>query len=241
MERQFSRKEFLDFIRFCQENQLKQTEECFRHECHTHADVDHYFQIYSCLSKFILESAYRIELIQFLFPIFVHIYIKMIDKQQYDECEQFYDQFIRGTIVENLHEEFFYQLKMVSRSSIHLHQYPLTDALGSARFFLRLSMTSCNEMENFLQSLKRSDPSMPISLILSIIQENLKIDINRQVFMSSHVVRYQTQEQPMTPLFVHKTFAKTIQFTRLYTGVFPLRNPNSDVSRCSGRVKLVFQ
>ena len=63
-----------------------------------------------------------------------------------------------------------------------------------------------------------------MSLLLSIIHQYLKIDINQQLFTPSNTVHYQTIEQPMTPIFVHTTLASQIQFTRLYTGIFPLQS-----------------
>ncbi|CAF4414899.1 unnamed protein product, partial [Adineta steineri] len=59
-------------------------------------------------------------------------------------------------------------------------------------------------------------------------------DINQQIFTSSNIVRYQTSEQPMTPIFVHTNLANKIQFTRLYTGLFPLQSLPGDSNRSSG-------
>ena len=232
-----------ELLRFFRHYQLKDTEWCFRRECPSL--VNDYFLLYKYLEKFILHSPYQLELIQFLFPLFVHFYLDLIEHDYIEESEQFYNEFAHQTILEELHEEFFYQLKLVSRSSTHLHRCYLTDTFRTSRFFLRLSMTSCSEIQTYLDSMKnrlkfqtKCDlTSTQISLLLSIFQQYLKVDINKQVFTPSTIVRYHTIEQVMTPLFVHTHLAHTIQFTRLYTGVFPLQSLPIEANRYSGRIE----
>ncbi|UJR15176.1 hypothetical protein I4U23_002137 [Adineta vaga] len=107
-------------------------------------------------------------------------------------------------------------------------------------------MTTCKELQNFIDQIKINShsylTSTQISLLLSIFQRYIKVDINQQVFAPSNIVRYQTIEQPMTPLFVHTTLANKIQFTRLYTGILPSQilsiNPNTSsvcYSQMNGR------
>ena len=237
-----------DLLRFLQNNNLKETEICFRRECHSlihtsinqclrnSANVNDYFIVYSYLSNFILNSPYQIELIQFLFPVFVHLYLDLIEYNYINECQQFYKQFVHSTF-HSLHSEFFYQLKLISKSSKHLYQCSLTNTFRTSRFFLRLSMTSCTELQNFIDYTKLNSKSYltsaQISLLLSIFQQYLKVDINQQLFTPSNIVHFQTIEQPMTPIFVHTILANKIQFTRLYTGIFPLSN---DPNRLSSKV-----
>jgi len=226
----------VELFRFLRKHNLKETETCIRRECHSFVhqietkylrnstNVHDYFIVYSYLSNFINNSPYQIELIQFLFPLFVHFYLDLIEYNYINECQHFYNQFIHSTF-QLLHSEFFYQLKLISQSSKHLYQCPLTNAFRTSRFFLRLSMTSCTELQNFIDYTKTSQFNLTttqISLLLSIFQQYLKIDINQQLFTPSNIVRYQTIEQPMTPIFVHTTLANKIQFTRLYTGILPL-------------------
>jgi hypothetical protein len=101
-------------------------------------------------------------------------------------------------------------------------------------------MTSCTELQNFIDYTKFNSKSYltpsQISLLLSIFQQYLKVDINQQLFTPSNIVHFQTIEQPMTPIFVHTTLANKIQFTRLYTGIFPLSN---DPNRSSSKVLLI--
>jgi WD40 repeat protein len=103
-------------------------------------------------------------------------------------------------------------------------------------------MTSCTELQNFIDHTKNQIKSnLPcdltssqLSLLLSIFHQYLKIDINQQLFIPSNVVRFQTIEQPMTPIFVHTTLANRIQFTRLYTGIFPIdpnRSSENEITR----------
>ncbi|CAF2035459.1 unnamed protein product [Rotaria magnacalcarata] len=222
-----------ELIRFLQKNNLKKTELCFRREYDSRSNqissvnVNDYFAVYSCLSNFILNSSYQLELIQCLFPLFVHLYLDLIEYNSTDECQRFYNQFVDSTF-ESLHREFFSQLKLISHSSKHLYQCSLTNVFRKSRFFLRLSMTSYNELQNFIDSTKSLTnfdlTSSQISLLLSIFQQYIKIDIDQQFFTPSNIVRFQTIEQPMTPIFVHMTVANTIQFTRLYTGMFPLQS-----------------
>lgn len=230
-----------ELLRFFRTYQLTHTELCFRRECPSL--VNDYFLVYACLQKFILQSSYQSELIQFLFPLFVHFYLNLIEQHHYEEAQRFYDQFARDTILEDLHEEFFYHLKLIACSSNHLRRCFLTDAFEKSRFFLRLSMTSCSDIQMYLDSMKnrlktqgKSDlTSTQISMLLSIFQQHFKVDINRQVFEPSNIVRYQTLEQPMTPLFVHTQLASAIQFTRLYTGVFPSQSSPIEANRYSSR------
>jgi WD40 repeat protein len=97
-------------------------------------------------------------------------------------------------------------------------------------------MTSCTELQNFIDNIKNLTnlTSLQISLLLSIFQQYVKIDINQQLFTPSNIVRFQTIEQPMTPIFVHTTLANKIQFTRLYTGIFPLQSLPIDSNQLSG-------
>jgi hypothetical protein len=235
--------DIIDLFRCLRNYDMKQTEACLRREYHSlintstnenqclrnSTNVHDYFIVYSYLSNFILNSPYQIELIQFLFPVFVHLYLDLIEYNYINECQQFYNQFVHSTF-HSLHSEFFYQLKLISQSSKHLYQCPLTNTFRTSRFFLRLSMTSCTELQNFIdytKTLTKSNSQSPltssqISLLLSIFQQYLKVDINQQLFTPSNIVRFQTTEQPMTPIFVHTTLANKIQFTRLYTGIFPL-------------------
>jgi WD40 repeat protein len=97
-------------------------------------------------------------------------------------------------------------------------------------------MTSCNELQNFIDYTKNNSTkfnltSSQISLLLSIFHQYLKIDINQQLFTPLNIVRYQTIEQPMTPIFVHTTLASKIQFTRLHTGIFPLQSLSNEMSQ----------
>jgi WD40 repeat protein len=102
-------------------------------------------------------------------------------------------------------------------------------------------MTSCTELQNFIDHTKNQIKSnsscdltsSQLSLLLSIFHQYLKIDINQQLFTPSNVVRFQTIEQPMTPIFVHTTLANKIQFTRLYTGIFPVQSLPTDPNRTS--------
>ena len=250
--------EMVDLLRFLRSHQMKETELSLRRECHSlfnpissapdlssprcSINVHDYFTVYACLSNFILHSFYRIELMQFLFPIFVHFYLNLLEYDYIEECQQFYSRFAHATPLESLHEEFFYQLRLVSRASTHLDRSPLIDSFRTSRFFLRLSMTSCTEIQHFMDSMKnqirlhsRSDlTAAQIALLQSIFQRNLKVDINKQSFTSSNTVRFQTNEQTMTPLFVHSNVANAIQFTRLYTAVFPLQPLATDAARSSG-------
>ncbi|CAF1057614.1 unnamed protein product [Rotaria sordida] len=245
-----------ELVRFLRQNNMKQTELCFHREYHSlgnkisltndnqyihnSINVNDYFVVYSCLSNFIFNSSYQIELIQCLFPLFVHFYLDLIEHNYINECQYFYNQFIHSKF-QLLHEEFFYQLKLISKSSKHFYQCPLTNAFRTSRFFLRLSMTSCNELENFIDYIKNLTKldskyyltSSQISLFLSIFQQYIKIDINQQLFIPSNIVRFQTIEQPMTPIFVHTIVANTIQFTRLYTGLFPLQSLPVEYNRSS--------
>jgi hypothetical protein len=258
--------DIVDLLRFLRNYNMKETETCFRRECHSlvntlnktsittedqygcnSININDYFVVYSYLSNFIVNSPYQIELKQFLFPLFVHLYLDLIEHNYINECQQFYKEFVH-TIFHSLHSEFFYQLKMISKSSKHLYRCPLTNAFRMSRFFLRLSMTSCKELQNFIDYTKNLTElnsqfyltSSQISLLLSIFQKYLKVDINQQVFASSNIVRFQTIEQPMTPIFVHTTLANKIQFTRLYTGVFPLQSLPIDSNRSSGNQRKIF-
>jgi hypothetical protein len=252
--------DIVDLLRFLRSHNMKETEICFRRECHSlvkkispinetqclrnSANVNDYFVVYSCLSNFIYNSPYQLELIQFLFPVFVHFYLDLIEYNYLKECQHFYNQFVHSTF-ELLHLEFFQQLKLISQSAKHLHQCPLTSAFRTSRFFLRLSMTSCTELQNFLDHTKNLTKfnsksyltSSQISLLLTIFQQYLKVDINKQLFTPSNIIRFQTTEQPMTPIFVHTTVANTIQFTRLYTGLFPLQSLPIESNRSSGIMK----
>ncbi|CAF0841814.1 unnamed protein product [Adineta steineri] len=253
--------DIVDLLRFLRTYNMKETETCFRRECHslvntlnktsvTNEDqsipnsinVNDYFVVYSYLSNFIFNSPYQIELMQFLFPLFVHLYLDLLEHNYINECQQFYKQFVHSTFY-SLHSEFFNQLKLISQSSKHLRQCTLTKAFRTSRFFLRLSMTSCKELQNFIDYTKNLTkinsqfyltPSQ-ISLLLSIFQQYIKVDINQQIFTSSNIVRYQTSEQPMTPIFVHTNLANKIQFTRLYTGLFPLQSLPGDSNRSSAQ------
>jgi len=243
--------DIVDLLRFLRNYHMKETETCFRRECHlfvhqisstnenrclrNSTNVNDYFIVYSYLSNFIYNSPYQIELIQFLFPLFVHLYLDLIEHNYIKECQRFYHQFIHSTF-QSLHSEFFYQLKLISQSSKHLYQCPLTNAFRTSRFFLRLSMTSCTELQNFIDNIKNLTnlTSSQISLLLSIFQQYVKIDINQQLFTPSNIVRFQTIEQPMTPIFVHTNLAHKIQFTRLYTGIFPLQSLPIDSNQLSG-------
>jgi len=233
-----SSSDIAEVFRLLQFYYFKETEICLRHEYYSNSllrnetTVNDYFVVYSYLTKFIFQSAYQLELIQFLFPIFVHLFLDLIQSNSIFECQQFYRTFLYHSTFHSLHSEFFYQLKLISYSSKHFSQCPLTDAFRTSRFFLRLSMTSCTELQNFLDQTKNAIQSnLPtdltssqMSLLLSIIHQYLKIDINQQLFTPSNTVHYQTIEQPMTPIFVHTTLASQIQFTRLYTGIFPLQS-----------------
>ncbi|CAF1326123.1 unnamed protein product [Rotaria sp. Silwood1] len=242
--------DIIELIRFLQQNNMKQTELCFYREyyslnnkisltndnkyIHNLLNVNDYFVIYSCLSNFIFNSSYQIELIQCLFPLFVHFYLDLIEHNYINECENFYKKFIHSTFY-LLHKEFFYQLKLISKSSKHIYQCSLINAFRTSRFFLRLSMTSYNELQNFIDYIKFNSQyyltSSQISLILSFFQQYIKIDINQQLFTRSNIVRFQTIEQPMTPIFVHIKIANTIQFTRLYTEIFPLQSLSIEYNR----------
>jgi transcription initiation factor TFIID subunit 5 len=248
--------DMVDVLGFLRNHNMKETETCFRRECHSlinkisssnehqylrnSTNVNDYFAVYSYLSNFIFNSPYQIELIQFLFPLFVHLYLDLIEYNYIQECQYFYNQFVHSTF-QSLHSEFFYQLKLISQSSKHLYQCPLTNAFRTSRFFLRLSMTSCTELQTFIDYTKNSTKfnspfdltSSQMSLLLSIFHQYLKIDINQQLFTPSKIVRFQTIEQPMTPIFVHTTLANKIQFTRLYTGIFPLQTSSIDSNRLS--------
>ena len=251
-----------DLVRFLRTNNMTRTELCFRREYHSlitkissndHSqsvhnsiDVNDYFAVYSCLSNFIFNSSYQIELIQCLFPLFVHLYLDLIENNHINECQKFYQQFVHSTF-ESLHLEFFSQLKLISHSSKHLIRCPLTNAFRTSRFFLRLSMASCNELQDFIDYIKcltKLDvqyylSSSQISLLLSIFQRYIKIDINQQLFTPLNIVRFQTVEQPMTPIFVHTILANRIQFTRLHTGFFPLQTLPTEYHRSSGKVKSI--
>ncbi|CAF3998710.1 unnamed protein product [Rotaria sp. Silwood1] len=102
-------------------------------------------------------------------------------------------------------------------------------------------MTSYNELQNFIDYIKFNSQyyltSSQISLILSFFQQYIKIDINQQLFTRSNIVRFQTIEQPMTPIFVHIKIANTIQFTRLYTEIFPLQSLSIEYNRLLGNIK----
>lgn len=210
--------DLVEIVRFLRKYNMKQTELCVDREF-KFVDVNDYFVVYSYLSKFILNSAYQLELVQCLFPFFVHLYLDLIEKNYIEESHRFYQQFVDSNLY-LLHKEFFYQLKLISYSSKHLYRCALTEAFRSGRFFLRLSMTSCNELENFMQIESQVYLTLSqLNLLRSIFQQYIKIDINQQVFAPSHIVRFRTSEQPMTPLFVHINIAHTIQFTRLYTGL----------------------
>lgn len=248
--------EMADLLGFLRTHEMKETELSLRREYHSlitpelssprsSVNVNDYFVVYSCLSTFILHSVYRIELMQFLFPIFVHFYLSLLEEDYIDECQQFYYRFAHATPLESLHDAFFYQLRLVARASKHLDRSPLVDSFRASRFFLRLSMTSCTEIQHYMDSMKnqirlhsRSELNAgQIALLQSIFQRILKVDINKQSFAPSNTVRFQTSEQTMTPLFVHSNVANAIQFTRLYTAVFPLQATASEANRSSGTQK----
>lgn len=240
-----------EIVQSLRKSHFNQTELCFYREylqrlssnhflpsLRNSANVYDYFAVYSYLANFIDQSSYQIELIQFLFPLFVHLYLDLIEHDYIKESQYFYQQFASCTL-RSLHTEFFYQLKLISQTSKHLSQCPLTHAFRTSRFFLRLSMTSCTELQNFIDHTKhliKSNitcglTSTQLALLLSIFHQYLKIDINQQLFRPSNVVYFQTIEQPMTPIFVHTTLANKIQFTRLYTGIFPVQSGSIDGNR----------
>lgn len=233
-----------DIVQSLRQSHFNQTELCFYREylqrlslnnflpsLRNSANVYDYFAVYSYLVNFIDQSLYRIELIQFLFPLFVHLYLDLIEHDYIKESQYFYQQFASCSL-RSLHTEFFYQLKIISQTSKHLSQCPLTHAFRTSRFFLRLSMTSCTEFQTFIDQTKhliKSNitcdlTSTQLALLLSIFHQYLKIDINQQLFRPSNVVYFQTIEQPMTPIFVHTNLSNKIQFTRLYTGIFPVQS-----------------
>ena len=231
-----------ELFRCLREHRMIETEACARREyrsfvtpsADTNAslvngiDVEDYYAIFAGLTDFVSQSPYQIELTQFLFPVFVHLYFNLLENGRLDECRHFYAQFIRCTPLESLHGHFFYQLRLISHSSTHLDRSPLMRTMRASRFFLRLSMTSCTAIQTFMDATKSHSKSnltaTQISLLLAICQQCLKVDVNKQVFSPCTVVRYQTTDQPMTPLFVHTTVADAIRFTRLYTGIFPLQS-----------------
>ncbi|CAF0753559.1 unnamed protein product [Adineta ricciae] len=244
--------DIVDLLRLLRSYNMKETEARLRQEYRSLTSTDHqtsfttrlnvndYFIVYSYLLDFIMSSHYQIELIQFLFPLFVHMYVDLIEHDYLDDAQAFYDQFVDSTLY-SLHTEFFYYLKMISRSSKHLSQCPLTDSFRTSRFFLCLSMATCKELQAFIHHTRTDSQSCltsaQISLLLSIFQRHIKVDVNQQEFTPSNIVRYQTVEQPMAPLFVHTTLANKIQFTRLYTGVLPSQtlplDPNRSSVHCS--------
>ena len=67
-----------ELVDFLQRYNLKQTELCFMREYNLHNNqnaynsttINDYFTVYSCLSNFIFNSSYQLELIQCLFIIF---------------------------------------------------------------------------------------------------------------------------------------------------------------------------
>jgi hypothetical protein len=247
-----------DLLAFLHAHDMKETEACVRREHVTCVDristnndilslelsmtINDYFVIYSCLSQFIFRSTNKIELVQFLFPMFVHFYLTMIEHDFIDESEQFYQRFIHEHTIEMLHKEYFYQLKLISSSSKHRDRYCWTHSLLASRFFLRLSMASCTEMQSFIDSIRtriqsnvNADlTSTQIARLLVVFQQYLKVDIDKSTCSSKNIVRFRTDEQSMTPLCVHNDVANTIQFTRLYTGVFPLQTMSNDANRLSG-------
>lgn len=235
--------DIINLLHLLRNYNMKETETCFHLEYQSlihqtspvnedqcirnSSNINDYFIVYSYISNYIFKSSYQIELIQFLFPLFVHLYLDLLEHNYINECQDFYKKFINSTF-QSLHSEFFYQLKLISQSSKHISQLPLTSAFRTSRFFLRLSMTSCTELQNFINYTKNSTKSFltstQLSLLLSIFQQYLKIDINQQYFKPLNIVRFQTIEQVMTPIFVHINLANQIQFTRLYTGIFSETN-----------------
>jgi hypothetical protein len=153
--------DLFDLLACFRRYQFTESESCLRREAHMLLErtaelrTSDYFIIYSSLAEFVRRSIYYLELIQFLFPVFVHFYLQLLEQGHLDEAERFYDRFIGSSDVETLHGQYFYRLRLIGQSADHLHRSFLTDTFRHSRFFLRLSMSSCTAMQTFIDSIKQ--------------------------------------------------------------------------------------
>ena len=102
--------DIVEVLRFLRNYNMKETETCIRRECDSvirkisstneneylrnSTNVYNYFIVYSYLSNFIIKSPYQIELIQFLFPLFVHLYLDLIEYNYINEYNYTYFYFL---------------------------------------------------------------------------------------------------------------------------------------------------
>ncbi|CAF1030087.1 unnamed protein product [Didymodactylos carnosus] len=269
--------DLIELLRFLRGNNMKKTEDCLRKEfknlvenitspskfplrCYTRPHD--YFEVYQLIVTFILSNimsstSANNELLQLLFPLFVHFYIDLIEQQYLEESEQFFNKYTTYFIPYYI--EFLLQLRVIKHSS-HILRNSLTYALRSSRFLIYLSLTTCNVLQKFIESLilqhhygykSQFTPltQQQTSLLLSIFQTYLKIDIKKQMWKPVNVVRFPVSDIKQStnnnidkdgqkqridwnnvqiPVFVQHHLTHNFQLSRLFTGVFTTLTRSND-------------
>ncbi|CAH8438797.1 unnamed protein product [Heterobilharzia americana] len=114
-----------------------------------------------------VPDEHKVELSTLLFPIFVHMYLRLVSANISGEAKKFLTMFRK-------YQENFYQsdINMLSNitSSDHLFMNPLVESFRSSEFVVSVSAESYSLLRHFLQE-------KDMSVVQSILKEQLSLEI----------------------------------------------------------------
>ncbi|CDO56852.1 similar to Saccharomyces cerevisiae YBR198C TAF5 Subunit (90 kDa) of TFIID and SAGA complexes [Geotrichum candidum] len=171
------------FLEYLKKKGLSRTEAEFRQEISlssslnlmnksTYSSDDINWRAYKALSEWTENSLdlYKPELRRVLYPVFLHLYLDLVAKNQPEEAKLFFEQFAPSHAV--LHTQDLRKLSMVSLPS-HLTTNELAKAFKSNKYSIKVSRTTFDLLVYFLHEIEESGGSIIIRIINQYINANI--------------------------------------------------------------------
>lgn len=179
--------ELQNVYQFLQRRNLKGIEDLLKRELNRQqaqndpnydSDAQFYYETYETLLKFVdnVQKEYKHELAQVLYPIFLHFYLELINKNQIKLASEFYDKFASMQV--SYHSIDLKQLKLITNKD-QLDKSDFKDTIGSGKYNIKLCEDSYRLLKDFvkMRNFKR---------LVDIIKNNMLLESksNIRIFLS---------------------------------------------------------
>ena len=133
---------------------------------------DFYYDIYESLYRFVESTREnKYELSQVLYPIFIHLYIDMINKDYLKLAQEFFTKYSSSQT--SNHALDIKKLKLITNKD-QLSRSEFRETYGSTKYNVKLSDESYRLLKDFVK-VKNSKP------LVDLIKENMMLESNLKI------------------------------------------------------------
>jgi len=167
--------ELSNFIQFLHKYNLKETEEHLKKELNKTLGIDKddeaafYYETYETLHQFVETSQkeFRHELAQILYPVFLHFYLELVNKNQSKLASEFFDKFSKLQVAYHVND--LKQLKLITNKD-QMDKSEFKDTISAGKYNIKLCEDSYRQLKDFVKvhEFKR---------LVEIIKNNMLLEI----------------------------------------------------------------